>query len=153
MHPSLALHRGTDHGKHKIPLGKRCAVGSVVSEDGWIDGHFNRAEKMVCWLRIARGTALSNRTFRTAIVRDGERRQCPDIGMAAADEIGGEELSFAFEELDVAKHGETLADRRVLGSAQGVRQLCGTSVNQVPDVEHVLVTAGTGVPTSGLILG
>jgi hypothetical protein len=27
-----------------------------------------------------------------------------------------------------------------------------TSVNPVPDVEHVLVTAGTGVPTSGLIL-
>ncbi|MBB4855749.1 hypothetical protein HNP40_003156, partial [Mycobacteroides chelonae] len=32
-------------------------------------------------------------------------------------------------------------------------QLRGTSVNQVPNVEHVLVTAGTGVPTSGLILG
>ena len=29
----------------------------------------------------------------------------------------------------------------------------GTSVNQVADVDHVLVTAGTGVPTSGLILG
>jgi hypothetical protein len=30
----------------------------------------------------------------------------------------------------------------------------GTSVNQVPDVEHVLVTAGTaGSRTSGLILG
>ena len=26
-------------------------------------------------------------------------------------------------------------------------------MNQVPEVEHVLVTAGTGVPTSGLILG
>jgi hypothetical protein len=34
-----------------------------------------------------------------------------------------------------------------------VRQLRGTSVNAVPNVEHVLVTAGTGVPTSGLILG
>jgi hypothetical protein len=39
------------------------------------------------------------------------------------------------------------------GIADGVRQLPGTSVNQVPDVERVLVTAGTGVPTSGLILG
>jgi hypothetical protein len=28
----------------------------------------------------------------------------------------------------------------------------GTSVGPVPDVEHVLVTAGTGVPTSWLIL-
>jgi hypothetical protein len=39
------------------------------------------------------------------------------------------------------------------GIAEGVRQVRGTSVNQVPDVEHVVVTAGTGVPTSGLILG
>jgi acetyl-CoA acetyltransferase len=39
------------------------------------------------------------------------------------------------------------------GIAEGVRQVRGTGVNQVPDVEHVLVTAGTGVPTSGLILG
>jgi len=33
-----------------------------------------------------------------------------------------------------------------------VRQLRGTAVNQVEDVEHVVVTAGTGLPTSGLIL-
>ena len=38
------------------------------------------------------------------------------------------------------------------GIAEGVRQLHGTSVNQVRDVEHVLVTVGTGLPTSGLIL-
>ncbi len=39
------------------------------------------------------------------------------------------------------------------GIAEGVRQLRGTSVNQVDGTEHVVVTAGTGVPTSGLILG
>ena len=39
------------------------------------------------------------------------------------------------------------------GIAEGVRQVRGSSVNQVDDVEHVLVTAGTGVPTSGVILG
>jgi hypothetical protein len=39
------------------------------------------------------------------------------------------------------------------GIAEGVRQLRDASVNPVPDVEHVLVTAGTGVPTSGLNLG
>jgi acetyl-CoA acetyltransferase len=39
------------------------------------------------------------------------------------------------------------------GIAEGVRQVRGSSVNQVDDVEHVLVTAGTGVPTSGIILG
>jgi acetyl-CoA acetyltransferase len=39
------------------------------------------------------------------------------------------------------------------GIAEATRQIRGTSVNPVDDVEHVLVTAGTGVPTSGLILG
>ena len=39
------------------------------------------------------------------------------------------------------------------GVTEAVRQIRGTAVNQVPEVEHVLVTAGTGCPTSGLILG
>jgi acetyl-CoA acetyltransferase len=39
------------------------------------------------------------------------------------------------------------------GITEAVRQVRGTSCNQVTDVEHVLVTAGTGCPTSGLILG
>lgn len=38
------------------------------------------------------------------------------------------------------------------GITEVVRQIRGTSVNQVDDVAHALVTAGTGVPTSGLIL-
>jgi acetyl-CoA acetyltransferase len=38
------------------------------------------------------------------------------------------------------------------GITEVVRQIRGTSVNQVDDVDHALVTAGTGVPTSGLIL-
>jgi hypothetical protein len=39
------------------------------------------------------------------------------------------------------------------GIAEAVRQVRNTSTNPVPGVEHVLVTAGTGVPTSGIILG
>jgi acetyl-CoA acetyltransferase len=38
------------------------------------------------------------------------------------------------------------------GVNEGVRQVRGTAVNQVAGAEHVLVTAGTGVPTSGLLL-
>jgi acetyl-CoA acetyltransferase len=38
------------------------------------------------------------------------------------------------------------------GITEVVRQIRGTACNQVADVEHALVTAGTGVPTSGLIL-
>ncbi|WP_436740116.1 lipid-transfer protein [Streptomyces sp. BBFR102] len=39
------------------------------------------------------------------------------------------------------------------GIAEAVRLVRGTSVNQPENTDHVLVTAGTGVPTSGLILG
>jgi len=39
------------------------------------------------------------------------------------------------------------------GIAEAVRQIRGTAVNQVKDVENILATAGTGLPTSGVILG
>ena len=39
------------------------------------------------------------------------------------------------------------------GIAEGVRQSRGSAVNQVEGARNVLVTAGTGVPTSALILG
>ncbi len=58
--------------------------------------------------------------------------------------------------LPVNTHGGQLGEAYLHGMngiAEGVRQVRGTAVNQVPDVEHVLVTSGTGVPTSGLILG
>jgi acetyl-CoA acetyltransferase len=53
-------------------------------------------------------------------------------------------------------HGGQLGEAYIHGMngiAEGVRQVRGTSVNPVRGVEHVVVTAGTGVPTSGLILG
>jgi hypothetical protein len=39
------------------------------------------------------------------------------------------------------------------GVVETVRLVRGTSVNQVANTEHLLVTAGSGVPTSGLIIG
>jgi acetyl-CoA acetyltransferase len=39
------------------------------------------------------------------------------------------------------------------GIAEAVRLVRGTSVNQPGNVSNVVVTAGTGVPTSGLVLG
>ncbi len=74
--------------------------------------------------------------------------EAKDFIADGAIEIGGR--------LPINTHGGQLGEAYIHGMngiAEGVRQLRGTSVNQVPDVEHVVVTAGTGVPTSGLILG
>ncbi|MBP7606358.1 MAG: lipid-transfer protein [Giesbergeria sp.] len=58
--------------------------------------------------------------------------------------------------LPINTHGGQLGEAYIHGMngiAEGVRQVRGSSANQVSDVHNVLVTAGTGVPTSGLILG
>jgi len=76
------------------------------------------------------------------------RGEAKDFVKDGALEIGGR--------LPINTHGGQLGEAYIHGMngiAEGVRQIRGTSVNQVDSVEHVLVTAGTGVPTSGLILG
>jgi acetyl-CoA acetyltransferase len=58
--------------------------------------------------------------------------------------------------LPINTHGGQLGEAYLHGTngiAEGVRLVRGTSVNQVENLEHVVVTAGTGVPTSGLVLG
>ena len=76
------------------------------------------------------------------------RGEAKDFIAGGAIEIGGK--------LPLNTHGGQLGEAYIHGMngiAEAVRQLRGTSVNQVADAQHVLVTAGTGVPTSGLILG
>ncbi|MGW1976073.1 lipid-transfer protein [Streptomyces sp. NPDC001889] len=69
----------------------------------------------------------------------------------------GEGSGFvASDALPLNTHGGQLGEAYLHGMngiAEAVRQIRGTSVNQIPDAARVLVTAGTGVPTSGLILG
>jgi acetyl-CoA acetyltransferase len=58
--------------------------------------------------------------------------------------------------LPLNPHGGQLGEAYIHGMngiAEAVRQVRGSAINQVSSVEHVLVTAGTGVPTSGLVLG
>lgn len=75
------------------------------------------------------------------------RGEASDFVRDGRIEIGGA--------LPVNTHGGQLGEAYIHGMngiAEGVRQIRGDAVNQVADVDHVLVTAGTGPPTSGLIL-
>ncbi len=77
------------------------------------------------------------------------RGEAKDFVKDGAIEVGGR--------LPLNTHGGQLGEAYLHGMngiAEAVRQIRGTSVNPVSldEKPHVLVTAGTGVPTSGLIL-
>jgi acetyl-CoA acetyltransferase len=75
------------------------------------------------------------------------RGEAPGFIADGAIELGGR--------LPLNPHGGQLGEAYIHGMngiAEAVRQVRGTAVNQVPGDGPVLVTAGTGVPTSGLIL-
>jgi len=77
-----------------------------------------------------------------------ERGAAKDFVRDGTIEMGGK--------LPVNTHGGQLGEAYIHGMngiAEGVRQVRGTAVNQVDGVENVLVTAGTMVPTSALVLG
>ena len=76
-----------------------------------------------------------------------KRGEARDFIADGAIELGGR--------LPVNTHGGQLGEAYLHGMngiAEAVRQIRRSAVNQVADVENVLVTAGTGVPTSGLVL-
>jgi acetyl-CoA acetyltransferase len=75
------------------------------------------------------------------------RGEARDFIADGAIEVGGR--------LPINTHGGQLGEAYVHGMngiAEAVRQVRGSAVNQVDGDGPVLVTAGTGVPTSGLIL-
>ncbi|MFD9486988.1 lipid-transfer protein [Streptomyces sp. NPDC059991] len=78
--------------------------------------------------------------------------QLEEFGFCGA----GEAADFvAADALPLNTHGGQLGEAYLHGMngiAEAVRQVRGLAVNQIPGAGRVLVTAGTGVPTSGLVL-
>jgi acetyl-CoA acetyltransferase len=76
-----------------------------------------------------------------------KRGEAKDFMAGGAIELGGR--------LPINTHGGQLGEAYLHGMngiAEGVRQIRGSAVNQVDNVSNVLVTGGTGVPTSALLL-
>ena len=74
----------------------------------------------------------------------------------AKDFVKDGALSAARGRLPVNTHGGQLSEayiHGVNGIAEGTRLIRGTSTNQPEKNDHVLVTAGVGVPTSAMVLG
>jgi len=77
-----------------------------------------------------------------------KRGEAKDFVKDGALEVGGR--------LPCNTHGGQLSEAYIHGMNgvnEGVRLIRGTSLNQPVKNQHVLVTAGVGVPTSGMILG
>lgn len=89
---------------------------------------------IVLWQLEAYG--FCKRGESAAFVRDGNL----ELGGRLPSNTHGGQLSEAYI------HGMN-------GVNEGVRLIRGTSLNQPQKNDHVLVTAGVGVPTSGMILG
>ncbi|GAA3385167.1 lipid-transfer protein [Cryptosporangium minutisporangium] len=84
--------------------------------------------------------------------------QLEELGFCGRGEAPGFVASGALGldgALPTNPHGGQLGEAYIHGMngiAEAVRQVRGTAVNQVAGASTVLVTAGTGVPTSGLVL-
>jgi acetyl-CoA acetyltransferase len=85
--------------------------------------------------------------------------QLEEFGFCARGEAAGFVADGQIElggRLPVNTHGGQIGEAYIHGMngvAEGVRLVRGTSSNQVPDVENVLVTGGPAVPTSALVVG
>ncbi|MEU4511536.1 lipid-transfer protein [Nonomuraea wenchangensis] len=138
------------------------AAGQLMMTSYYRDDMSGLPEMGVVGRRLWEMSGLSPSDIRIAILYD----HFTPFVLAQLEELGfcgrGEAPAFIADggiELDgrlpVNPHGGQLGEAYIHGMngiAEAVRQIRGTAANQLGGVGNVLVTAGTGVPTSGLIL-
>jgi acetyl-CoA acetyltransferase len=145
------------------------AAAQGMADDQHMMRSFNREsivglpEMGTCARQIWETSGLTPDDIKTAVLYD----HFTPFVLAQLEEFGfckpGEAKDFIADgaieiggRLPINTHGGQLGEAYLHGMngvAEGVRQVRGTSVNQVDGAEHVLVTGGTGVPTSAVMLG
>ena len=145
------------------------AAAQGMADDQHMMRSFNRSslvglpEMGTCARQIWETSGLGPDDIKTAVLYD----HFTPFVLAQLEEFGfcgrGEAKDFMKDgnieiggRLPINTHGGQLGEAYLHGMngvAEGVRQVRGTSVNQVDGAEHVLVTGGTGVPTSAVMLG
>ncbi|SET30397.1 Acetyl-CoA acetyltransferase [Nonomuraea wenchangensis] len=138
------------------------AAGQLMMTSYYRDDMSGLPEMGVVGRRLWEMSGLSPSDIRIAILYDHFTpfvlAQLEELGFCGRGEApayiadGGIELDGR---LPVNPHGGQLGEAYIHGMngiAEAVRQIRGTAANQLDGVANVLVTAGTGVPTSGLIL-
>ena len=119
-------------------------------------------EMGICARQLWADTGLTAKDIQSAVIYDHftplvlpqleefgfcERGEAKDFVKDGNIEIGGR--------LPINTNGGQIGEAYIHGMngiAEAVRQVRGTSVNPVAGLQNVLVTAGTAVPTSALIL-
>ena len=119
-------------------------------------------EMAVCARQLWETSGLGPDDIRTAVVYDHFTPfvlpQLEEFGFCGRGEAKDFIRDGNFEldgRLPVNTHGGQLGEAYIHGMngiAEAVRQVRGAAVNQVDGAEHVLVTGGTGVPTSALVV-
>ncbi|MFI6499276.1 lipid-transfer protein [Nonomuraea typhae] len=137
-------------------------AGQMMMTSYYRDDMTGLPEMGVVGRRLWERSGLTPGDVQTAILYDHFTpfvlTQLEELGFCGRGEAAGFVRDAGIEldgRLPVNPHGGQLGEAYIHGMngiAEAVRQIRGTSVNQVKDVANVLVTAGTGVPTSGLIL-
>jgi acetyl-CoA acetyltransferase len=138
-------------------------LGADMMTSYYRDDLTGLADMGVMARRLWAGSGLTPANISTAFLYD----HFTPLVLMQLEELGfcgrGEAKDFATVDnlsvgggLPINTNGGLLGEAYIHGMngiTEAVRQVRGTACNQVANVEHVLVTSGTGVPTSGLILG
>ncbi len=146
----VAAAQGSAHGQHRMTSFYRDSISAIP-------------EMALVAQQLYAQSGLGPADFESAILYDHftpyvlaqleafgfcARGEAKDFVRAGAHARGGQ--------LPINPNGGQLGEAYIHGMngiAEAVRQIRGTAVNQIASVRHMLVSAGSGIPTSGLILG